>query len=355
VVVQTRQSGYSTLQMQTLRTLEALEREGLVAIDPRLAEAAESMAIAVTPEMLGLIDRSDPDDPIARQFVPSVAETEVAPEELADPIGDEARSPVKGIVHRYPDRALLKPVHVCPVYCRFCFRREKVGPGGEALSGAELEAALAYIRARPAIWEVILTGGDPLMLAPRRLGELIAALDDIEHVAVIRVHSRVPIVDPGRITQELVAAIKPRRAALWLGVHCNHARELAPATRAALGRLADAGIPLLGQTVLLAGVNDSVETLDQLMRALVTARVKPYYLHHPDLVRGTGHFRVSIARGQELMRALRGRLSGLAQPTYVLDVPGGHGKVPVGPGYLGDDPDALLVRDAFGETHRYPG
>ena len=138
-------------------------------------------------------------------------------------------------------------------------------------------------------------------------------------------------------------------------MHCNHPRELAPAARAALGRLADAGIPLLGQTVLLAGVNDEVETLDQLMRALVTARVKPYYLHHPDLVRGTGHFRVSIARGRELMRALRGRLSGLAQPTYVLDVPGGHGKVPIGPGYLGDDPDALTIRDAFGDTHRYSG
>jgi lysine 2,3-aminomutase len=345
--------------MTTLRTLDALEREGLVIPDPRLAEAAQSMAIAITPEMLGLIDRDDPDDPIVRQFVPSVAETEIAPEELADPIGDEARAAVKGIVHRYPDRVLLKPIHVCPVYCRFCFRREKVGPGGEALSAAELEAALAYIRDRPAIWEVILTGGDPLMLAPRRLSELIAALDAIEHVAVIRLHSRVPIVDPGRVTDALVAAIKPRRAALWLGVHCNHPRELAPATRAALGRLADAGIPLLGQTVLLAGVNDSVETLDQLMRALVTARVKPYYLHHPDLVRGTGHFRVPIARGQELMRHLRGRLSGLAQPTYVLDVPGGHGKVPVGPGYLGgylgDDPDSLLVRDAFGQTHRYPG
>ena len=345
--------------MQTLRTLEALEHEGLVAADPRLAEAAESMAIAITPEMLDLIDRSDPHDPIARQFVPSVAETEVAPEELADPIGDEARAAVKGIVHRYPDRVLLKPVHVCPVYCRFCFRREKVGPGGEALSAAELDAAIAYIRDRPAIWEVILTGGDPLMLAPRRLAELIAALDAIPHVAVIRVHSRVPIVDPGRVTDELVAAIKPSRASLWLGVHCNHPRELAPLTRAALARLAEAGIPLLGQTVLLAGVNDSVETLDQLMRALVTNRVKPYYLHHPDLVRGTGHFRVSIARGQELMRQLRGRLSGLAQPTYVLDVPGGHGKVPVGPGYLqgypGDDPDALLVRDAFGQTHRYPG
>ena len=344
--------------MPTLHTLEALQREGLLTPDRALATAADAMAIAVTPEMLALIDRGDPDDPIARQFVPSAAETEIAPDELADPIGDAARSPVKGIVHRYPDRVLLKPLHVCPVYCRFCFRREKVGPGGEALSADELAAALAYIRERPAIWEVILTGGDPLMLAPRRLAELVAALDAIDHVGVVRVHSRVPVVDPARVTDALVDAVKPRRAALWLAVHCNHARELAPAARAALARLADAGIPLLGQTVLLAGVNDDVDTLDALMRALVTARVKPYYLHHPDLVRGTGHFRVSIERGQELMRRLRSRLSGLAQPTYVLDVPGGHGKVPVGPSYLsgyrGDDPDALLVEDAFGGRHRYP-
>src|SRR5947208_15525275 len=242
--------------MQTLRSLEALERDGLVAPDPRLAEAAQSMAIAVTPEMVALIDRADlARDPIARQFIPSVAESEIAPEELADPIGDEARSPVKGVVHRYRDRVLLKPLHVCPIYCRFCFRREKVGPGGEALSAAELRAALAYIRARPEIWEVILTGGDPLMLAPRRLAELIAALDAIPHVAVIRIHSRVPIVDPGRISDELVAALRPKRASLWLGIHCNHARELSAGARGALGRLADAGLPLMGQSVLLAGVN----------------------------------------------------------------------------------------------------
>ncbi len=346
----------SAAAMETLRTLDALEREGLVSADPRLAAAAEAMAIAITPEMLGLIRRDDPADPIARQFVPSVAETEIAPGELADPIGDEARSPVKGIVHRYPDRVLLKPLHACPVYCRFCFRREKVGPGGDALSAAEMAQAIAYIRERPAIWEVILTGGDPLMLAPRRLAELLAALDAIDHVGVIRLHSRVPIVDPGRVGDALVEALRPRRAARWLAVHCNHPRELAPAARAALARLADAGLPLIGQTVLLAGVNDDADTLDALMRGLVTARVKPYYLHHPDLVRGTGHFRVTIEKGQALMRTLRGRLSGLAQPTYVLDVPGGHGKVPIGPGYLGDDPDAALrVRDPFGGEHPYPG
>jgi lysine 2,3-aminomutase len=349
-------AAYRPAAMPTLRSLEALESEGLLSPDPRLQEAAQSMAIAITPEMVALIDRARlADDPIARQFVPSGAETELAPDELADPIGDEARSPVKGIVHRYPDRVLLKPLHVCPVYCRFCFRREKVGPGGEALSADELAAALAYIRGRPEIWEVILTGGDPLMLAPRRLAELMAALDAIPHVAIVRLHSRVPIVDPERVTGELVRALKPGRVAVWLAVHCNHARELAPSTRAALSRLADAGLPLMGQTVLLKGVNDTVETLEQLMRALVTARVKPYYLHHPDLVRGTGHFRVSIAEGQALMKALRGRLSGLAQPTYVLDVPGGHGKVPVGPSYLADDPGALRVEDVFGGQHRYLG
>ena len=341
--------------MQTLRSLEALDRAGLVTPDPRLEAAAQSMAIAITPEMTALIDRSDlARDPIARQFVPSGAEAEIAPEELADPIGDEARSPVKGIVHRYPDRVLLKPLHACPVYCRFCFRREKVGPGGESLSAEELDAAVAYIRSRSEIWEVILTGGDPLMLAPRRLADLVSALDSIPHVATVRVHSRVPIVDPGRVTDELVQALRPGRVGVWMGVHCNHARELTPASRAALARLADAGLPLLAQTVLLKGVNDDVETLERLMRALVTARVKPYYLHHPDLVRGTGHFRVSIEQGQALVKALRGRLSGLAQPTYVLDVPGGHGKVPVGPAYLGDDPDALRVEDPFGGWHRYP-
>jgi lysine 2,3-aminomutase len=342
--------------MPTLRTLDELEARGLIEPDARLAAAVEAMPVAVTQGLVDLMDRGDlARDPIARQFLPSVNETEVAPEELADPIGDEARSPVKGIVHRYPDRVLLKPLHVCPVYCRFCFRRDKVGPGGEALSSAELAGALAYIAAHPEIWEVILTGGDPLMLAPRRMAELMTALDGIAHIGVVRVHSRVPIVDPGRIGNDLIAALKPRRASLWLGVHCNHPRELTDAARAALARLADAGIPLLGQTVLLKGINDDVDTLERLMRALVSARVKPYYLHHPDLVRGTGHFRVSVTEGQALMKVLRGRLSGVAQPTYVLDVPGGHGKVPIGPSYLGDDPDALRIEDAFGETHRYPG
>jgi lysine 2,3-aminomutase len=265
------------------------------------------------------------------------------------------RSPVKGIVHRYPDRVLLKPLHVCPVYCRFCFRREKVGPGGEALSAAELAAALAYIRDHTEIWEVIVSGGDPLVASPRRLAALMRALGEIEHVKVVRFHTRVPVVAPERVTPDLVAALTVPGKATWLAIHANHPRELTNDARAALARLADAGIPLVSQTVLLAGVNDDPATLGSLMRAFVECRVKPYYLHHGDLAPGTGHFRTTIETGQALMRGLRGRVSGLCQPTYVLDIPGGHGKAPIGPTFLERDESAgWAVEDFNGRRHAYP-
>ena len=310
---------------------------------------AERYAVGVTPEMIELIDPADPADPIARQFVPDLAELETTPEERADPIGDARLSPVKGIVHRYPDRVLLKPLHTCPVYCRFCFRREVVGPGGDALNEAELTAALAYIRERPEIWEVILTGGDPLLLSPRRLGQIVAALDAVPHLGVIRLHTRVPVVAPARITDELVAALRADKA-VYVVLHANHPRELTAPAAAACRRVIDAGIPMLAQTVLLKGVNDDAATLEGLMRAFVRNRIKPYYLHHGDLAPGTARFRTSIAEGQELMRHLRGRVSGLCQPEYVLDIPGGHGKVPIGPTYLGHD----HVRDWRGKIHGYP-
>ena len=324
--------------------------------DPALAQVARDYAIAVTPELLDLIEGAPANDPIARQFIPTSQEATTTPEELADPIGDDTYAPVKGIVHRYPDRVLLKPLHACPVYCRFCFRREQVGPGGDKLDDAGLDAAMAYIAAHPEIWEVIVTGGDPFMLSPRRIARIVSALDALPHVAVIRFHTRVPIVDPTRVNDDLIAALKAARAAVYVGVHCNHARELTPDARASLARLADAGIALLSQSVLLRGVNDSVAALEALFRALVAARVRPYYLHHPDLARGTGHFRLSIDEGQALMRALRGRLSGLCQPTYVLDIPGGYGKSPIGPSYAGDaDPDGTRTVDDFrGGRHRYP-
>jgi lysine 2,3-aminomutase len=343
--------------MSTLRRPRELIAAGLAPEGDaaRLDAVARRYAIAITPAMAALIDRADRADPIARQFVPDAAELIDDPAELPDPIGDARWSPVRGIVHRYPDRVLLKPLHACPVYCRFCFRREQVGPGGDALDDAELAAALDYIRAHQAIREVILTGGDPLMLAPRRMQGLIAGLAAIEHVETLRVHSRVPVVDPGRVTSALVRALasggdKPT----WLAVHANHAREFTEETRAACRRLSAAGIPLLGQTVLLKGVNADAATLEALFRAMLRARIKPYYLHHPDLARGTARFRVTIAEGRALMRDLRGRVSGLAQPTYVLDIPGGEGKVPIGPDYLASSEDGWIVEDPNGARHRYP-
>ena len=340
---------------RTLRSISALREAGLAPGDDRaaLAEVAARYAVAVTPEMVGLIDRADANDPIARQFLPDVRELQQLPEERADPLSEERLSPVPGIVHRYPDRVLLKLTHVCPVYCRFCFRREVVGPGGpQALSGKALEAALAYIAGEPKIWEVILTGGDPFMLSPRRIADVTRRLGAIPHVKVLRWHTRVPVADPGRVTDELVAALRSTEKTVYVALHANHARELTDAARAACARLVDAGIPLLSQTVLLKGVNDDAETLAALMRAFVEARVKPYYLHHLDAAPGTGHFRTTIAEGQRLMRALRGRLSGIAQPTYVLDIPGGHGKVPVGPDYVSGD--ARTVADPNGTLHDYP-
>ena len=339
-----------------LRQPDELVRAGLVPPE-RLAElerVAQRYAVAITPAMADLVDATDPDDPIARQFVPDARELEHRPEELADPIGDHSHSPVKGIVHRYPDRVLLKPSHACPVYCRFCFRREMVGPGGEALDPAEFAQAIQYIADHPEVWEVVITGGDPLMLSPRRLRELVAALDAIPHVAVIRFHSRVPVVDPARIDAKLVAALATDKAR-WIAVHANHARELGAAQAAACRRLSQVGIPLLGQTVLLKGVNDDVATLTELFRRLVALRIKPYYLHHGDLAPGTAQFRTTIDEGQALMRALRGSISGLCQPTYVLDIPGGHGKAPVGPGFVqAQGQGRWLVSDFRGSTHVYP-
>jgi lysine 2,3-aminomutase len=346
----------------TLRTPAALADAGLVSRErvSDLARVAERYGIAITSELVALIDPDDADDPIARQFVPDRAELENAPEENADPIGDDAHSPVTGLVHRYPDRVLLKLVHVCAVYCRFCFRRETVGPGkAHALSAGEIAAALDYVRARPQIWELILSGGDPLVLAPRRLRQVTEALAGIGHVKVLRVHTRVPAVDPRRITPALVRALKSGNKATYVVLHANHPRELTPAARAACARLIDAGIPMLSQSVLLRGVNDDAATLGALMRAFVECRIKPYYLHHGDLAPGTAHLRTSIANGQGLMRALRGRISGLCQPTYVLDIPGGYGKSPIGPAYLSEDGrtrDAprYRIEDHNGGQHEYP-
>jgi lysine 2,3-aminomutase len=316
-----------------------------------LQNVAARYAVAITPILADLIDASEAHDPIARQFVPDERELAHQVEERPDPIGDEAHSPVEGIVHRYPDRVLLKLVNACAVYCRFCFRREMVGPGRGALSPAQLVGALDYISRTPQIWEVILTGGDPLLLPPRRLKDVLARLAAIDHVKVLRIHTRVPIAAPERVSAPLVAALRPGNAT-FVVLHANHARELTEQARSACARIVDAGIPMLSQSVLLRGVNDDVETLGALMRALVECRIKPYYLHHPDLAPGTAHFRTSISEGQAVLRALHGRYSGLCQPHYVLDIPGGHGKAPVGPTYL--SADSAYVTDFQGVRHAYP-
>jgi lysine 2,3-aminomutase len=337
----------------TLR-LDDLVSRGLIAPE-RLGEVrrvAAQFQVALTDEVAALIDPGDPADPIAAQFIPTAAELETADEERADPIGDERWSPVPGIVHRYPDRVLLKPSLVCPVYCRFCFRREQIGARGKVMTRAALDRAYAYIRETPEIWEVIVTGGDPFLLTPRRIAAIVGALSAIEHVQVIRFHTRVPILDPRRINAALVAALDAAKA-IYVVVHANHPRELTKDARAAVAKLIGAGIPVLSQSVLLRGVNDDAAVLERLFRDLVAMRVKPYYLHHPDLARGTGQFRGDIAAGQALMRELRARASGLCQPTYVLDIPGGHGKVPIGPRWIERDGESWCVEDRVGRRHHY--
>jgi lysine 2,3-aminomutase len=333
------------VKARTVRSADELIAAGLISPSQRaaVAETERRYAVAIPAALRALIER--PDDPIGRQFVPDPAELVTASHEGLDPIGDEALSPIKGIVHRYPDRALLKPLLVCPVYCRFCFRRQRVGPDGGVLSQAELDAAYAWLAERPAIREAILTGGDPFMLSPQRLRAIVAKLSGIPHIETLRVHTRVPIAEPGMVNPELAAALRTDRA-MWVVIHANHAREFTPAAREAVAVLQREAIPVLGQSVLLRGVNDSPEALEALFRAMLSARVKPYYLHQLDAAPGTARFHVPIEEGRRLLAALRGRVTGLAWPTYVLDIPGGGGKVPIGPDYL--RPDGTVRRPGFG-------
>lgn len=313
---------------RTLRQPQALVQAGLLAPGDRAAaeEVAARYAIAIPPALAALITHKH--DPIGLQFLPDPAELVTAPHESADPIADEALSPLPGIVHRYPDRVLLKPLLACPVYCRFCFRREQVGPDGGLLSEAELDAACGYIAARPAIREVILTGGDPLILSPRRLGEILRRLQAIPHLETLRIHTRAPIADPALVTPALLEALDIETP-LYIALHANHARELTPSFAQAARQLTRRGIPLLGQTVLLANVNDDEASLAALFRAMLRNRIKPYYLHQLDPAPGTARFFVPPERGREILANLRGQISGTALPTYIHDRPGGLGKVPL--------------------------
>ena len=342
---------------QTLRTAADFRDAGFLAPAQvaNIERITRVYSAAMSPELAALVDLADPDDPIARQFVPDPRELDASTSELSDPISDEAFSPTPGIVHRYADRVLLKIVSACPVYCRFCFRRETVGDSkGGLLPDADIDNAIAYIATHPDIWEVILTGGDPLALSLRRLGDLLARLGAIDHVKTLRIHTRIPVVLPSRVDDATVAAIRRAGKPVYIALHANHPRELSPAARAACARLIDNGIPMVSQTVLLAGVNDDADTLVALMRAFVETRVKPYYLHHPDLAPGTAHFRLPIARGREIVAQMQARLSGIARPGYVLDLPGGFGKVPLEADFATPHgSESWAIRDRAGAVHRY--
>jgi lysine 2,3-aminomutase len=310
------------MSLRTLRTPEDLIAAGLVSPAARagLTAVAARYATAIPPGMAALITART--DPIGLQFIPDPAELTLAAHESADPIGDDALSPIKGIVHRYPDRALLKPTLACPVYCRFCFRREHVGPDGGVLTDAELDDAIGWIADHPAIAEVILTGGDPLILSQRRLDDILSRLTAIAHVRRLRIHTRVPVVAPERITGALVETLDTETP-LFIVLHANHASEFTAAAQDALARLRYGGIPVLGQSVLLRGVNDSEAALRDLFETMLACRVKPYYLHQLDPAPGTARFHVPIAEGRALLAALRGTISGTALPHYILDAAGG--------------------------------
>ncbi len=325
--------------------------------DKTLAEVAKRYRVTVS-EYLERQINGDESGPLARQYKPDIRELDGHPAEQNDPIGDEAHSPVPGIVHRYENRVLLKPLELCAVYCRFCFRRASVGqPDHGILNAEKLDAALDYIRNTKTVCEVILTGGDPLVLSPRRLQPILEALDDIDHVEILRIHTRLPIVDPERINDELRTVLSSVRKPLYVVIHVNHADELTENAALAFSQLRQAGCALLSQSVLLKGINNSVEALASLFKDLLRLRIKPYYLHHPDLAPGTSHFRLEPEEGQRLMEAVRARVSGLAMPLYVLDIPGGFGKVPIQNSQLEKSGDGVYhVRDQKGRIHSYdPG
>lgn len=340
---------------KTLRSLEALAEKGFVRPEetPELETLSERYAIAITADMAALIEYDN--DPIAKQFVPSAEELKILPQELQDPIGDYVHSPLKALVHRHANRVLLKPTHACEVYCRFCFRREMVGPEGDTITQSDVRDALDYIEQHREISEVILTGGDPLVLAPRRLNDIMQRLQAMPHIRWIRLHTRVPVVAPKKITAELLAALNGIKPVL-MAVHTNHAREITPEAGAALARLANNGVVLLGQSVLLKGVNDTVDALADLFNAMMVNRIKPYYLHHPDLTAGTGHFRLSLERGMALMKQVHARVSGVCMPQYTLDIPGGVHKIPINADYVQKHPDlenTYILQDANGGAHLY--
>src|SRR5579871_100755 len=316
--------------------------------------ANHKLALAITPYFFNLIDPADENCPIRWQVIPRIEETNTAPWEMTDPCGEDSHSPVPGLVHRYPDRVLFLVTDRCASYCRYCTRSRLVSNASGYDFHPEYDKQIAYIAAHPEIRDVLLSGGDPLLLSDEKLENLLSRLRAIPHVEFLRIGTRIPVFLPQRITPELCAMLKQFHP-LFMSVHVNHPRELTTETRAALGRLADAGIPLGNQSVLLRNVNDDPETMKALVQKLLMCRVKPYYLYQCDLIAGSAHLRSSVAKGLEIMEQLRGHTTGYAVPRYVIDAPGGGGKIPVNPDYvLSRNADRVVVRNFEGKLFEYP-
>ncbi len=339
-----------------IRTLELLDRMLVLSDDERqaLVDAGSMLPVGITPYYMSLISRTDPCQPLRRTVIPTPGEFIRTAGEDDDPLGEDHHSPVPGLVHRYPDRVLLLVLDFCSTYCRYCTRSRVVGHGEILPSESRLEKALDYIRRTPTIRDVLLSGGDPLALSDERLDWLLGRLRAIPHVEFVRLGTKMPAVLPQRITPELCRVLRKYHP-LWMSLHFIHPDECTPESFRACGRLADAGIPLGSQTVLLKGVNDQVETMKELVHRLLLMRVRPYYLYQCDPISGSSHFRTSVSKGLEIIEGLRGHTTGYAVPTYVIDAPGGGGKIPLQPNYTaGRDGDFLLLRNYEGQIYRYP-
>lgn len=340
-------------RITTLNALEALmpltpaEREGV-------AQAGHHLALAITPFFFNLIDRDDPDCPIRRQVIPRAEEMTTAPWESADSLAEDEHMAAPGLVHRYPDRVLFLVTDRCAAYCRYCTRSRVVSGVGEQHLETDFSAAIQYIREHTEVRDVLLSGGDPLLFSDERLDHLLSQLRAIPHVEFLRIGTRIPIFLPQRITPELVAMLRKYHP-LWVSIHTNHPKEATREVKEACDRLADAGIPLGNQSVLLRGVNDDAAVMKELMHKLLMMRVRPYYIYQCDLVKGTHHLRTSVHKGIEIMEALRGHTTGYAVPQYVIDAPGGGGKVPIAPGYvLAHDRQRVIIRNYEGKVFEYP-
>lgn len=342
----------------TLRTVDAIERVVRLTADERQAMAGfqdDGLPTAITPYYASLINPDDPADPIRRSMIPTSSELEASPGEAADPLGEEDQSPIPGLVHRYPDRVLFLATEYCSAYCRYCTRSRLVGQKERRRYCLEhWQRALAYIRETPTVRDVIVSGGDPLTLSDEPLEWLLMNLRAIRHVEVIRIGTKTPAVLPMRITPSLTKILR-RANPLWMSIHFTHPDELTRETAEACSRLADAGLPLGSQTVLLKGINDDASVMRRLMTGLMRIRVRPYYIYQCDPIIGSAHFRTPTSKGLEIIRSLRGHISGYAVPQYVIDAPGGGGKIPLLPEYqAGREGGDLLLRNYLGDTYRYP-